>query len=290
MSKLVIENLNKSYGSFQALKDISLQISPGAYGLLGPNGAGKTTLMRILTTVLEKDSGSIRLGDLDWKDKHKVRNIIGYLPQKFYLYKNLTVEECLNYIAVLKEVQEFNDKDLNELLDLVNLTEHRDKKVKALSGGMVRRLGIAQAILGNPKILIVDEPTAGLDPEERIRFRNLLSFISTESIVIISTHLIEDIENTCSTVGVLNKGSFIYTGETKDLSTFGKDKIWEVTCGLREYSNIKTKFEIFSTIRNSDKGTVTLKIASVNKPLENAIPINPTLEDGYLCLLKNLGN
>ena len=196
MHTLAINNVTKQYGSFTALQGVDLQIEPGVFGLLGPNGAGKSTLMRILTTLQPADSGHIEYDGLSWQKQHLVRDIIGYLPQKFSLYKHLKVKEALTHVAVLKGIKTPRDS-VQDVLHRVNLEEHQNKKIGALSGGMIRRLGIAQAILGNPQIMIVDEPTAGLDPEERIRFRNILQTLGTSKTIIISSHIVEDIETVC---------------------------------------------------------------------------------------------
>ena len=214
--EIKIENLSKKYGTKQALDNLSLEIKTGMFGLLGRNGAGKTTLMRILATVLNKTSGSISVCGIDIEKSKDIRKLIGYLPQEFSLYPNMGVYEAMDYLGALSGLskQERAEK-IPQLLELVNLGDCYKVKVKALSGGMKRRLGIAQAIMHSPKILIVDEPTAGLDLEERVRFRNLLCDIAENRIVILSTHIVEDIEKTCENIAILDKGSIVYNGTLK---------------------------------------------------------------------------
>ena len=213
-TEIVIENLSKNFGSVQALDGVSLHLETGMFGLLGKNGAGKTTLMRIIATLLNKSGGEVKVCEYDISETKNIRKIIGYLPQEFSMYPNMRVDEALQYLGLLSGMKnEGISRQVNRLLKQVNLLNVRKMKVKALSGGMKRRLGIAQAIIHNPRVLIVDEPTAGLDPEERVRFRNLLSEIAEDRIVILSTHIVEDIEKTCKKLAVLDKGKIVYCGE-----------------------------------------------------------------------------
>jgi len=226
-TEIIIENLYKNFGDFQALKNVSLHIEKGMFGLLGRNGAGKTTLMRIIATLLNKSGGSVSVcgipADLNPKE---IRKIVGYLPQDFSVYPNMRVYEAMDYLGVLSGLAKPVRKErINALLNKVNLSESRRLKVKALSGGMKRRLGIAQALLHNPQVLIVDEPTAGLDPEERIRFRTLLCGIASDRIVLLSTHIVEDIEKTCEKIAVLKSGAIFYNGTLKDF--IGAEKCLE---------------------------------------------------------------
>lgn len=212
-TEIIIENLSKSFGKKQALQEISLRLEPGMYGLLGKNGAGKTTLMRILATLLNKSSGMVTICGIPIEQAKEVRKLIGYLPQDFSLYPGMTVYEAMDYLGTLSGLfRAERVKLIPKLLRKVNLEDCRKLKVKALSGGMKRRLGIAQTLLNNPRILIVDEPTAGLDPEERIRFRNLLCEIAANRIVLLSTHIVEDIEKTCQKIAVLDQGQIIFQG------------------------------------------------------------------------------
>lgn len=211
--KIEIKNLTKNYGQKQALKNINLTIEKGMFGLLGRNGAGKTTLMRILAAILCKTEGEVIVYGTPIEKAKKIRSITGYLPQEFSFYPNLTVYEALDYLGVLSGMKKSERAErIPNLLKMVNLNGKKNTKIKALSGGMKRRLGIAQAILHQPKVLIVDEPTAGLDPEERVRFRKLLCDIAEDRIVILSTHIVEDIEKTCKNIAVLRDGEVIYNG------------------------------------------------------------------------------
>lgn len=212
-TEIVISNLNQFYGKKQVLKNINLNIDSGMFGLLGSNGAGKTTLMKVLATLLPVVDGEVKVCDIPVTREAQIRKITGYLPQEFSMYGNMTVYEAMDYLGVLSGLSKVErQKRIPALLNKVNLLNKKRVKVKALSGGMKRRLGIAQAILHDPRVLIVDEPTAGLDAEERVRFRNLLSEIAGDRIVILSTHIIGDIEATCEKIAVLEEGSIIYNG------------------------------------------------------------------------------
>lgn len=222
-TEIIIENLSKNYGEKQALDGVSLHIETGMFGLLGRNGAGKTTLMRILATVSSKSNGTVSICGFDITDDKEIRKLVGYLPQEFSMYPNMNVYEAMDYLGVLSELPtKTRQERIPLLLKKVNLDDCHKVRVKALSGGMKRRLGIAQAILHDPKILIVDEPTAGLDPEERIRFRDMLCEIAENRIVILSTHIIEDIEKTCKKIAILDKGEIIFNGF---LSAFISDEL-----------------------------------------------------------------
>jgi ABC-2 type transport system ATP-binding protein len=212
-TEIIINDLSKSYGEKRALSGVSLHIETGMFGLLGRNGAGKTTLMRIVATVLSKSNGSVTVCGFDINNVKEIRKLVGYLPQEFSMYSNMTVYEAMDYLGVLSELpKKTRQEKIPALLKRVNLDDCRKVRVKALSGGMKRRLGIAQAILHDPQILIVDEPTAGLDPEERVRFRELLCEIAENRIVILSTHIVEDIEKTCEKIAVLDKGEIVFNG------------------------------------------------------------------------------
>ncbi|MDD2402444.1 MAG: ABC transporter ATP-binding protein [Clostridia bacterium] len=282
---LEIKNISKKYGKFPALTDISLEITHGMFGLLGPNGAGKTTFMRILSTLISPTAGEINMGDINWKVPHLVRNIIGYLPQKFSLYKQIKVQEALKHIAVLKGIDQCREKKVFDALEKVNLVEYRDKKIGELSGGMIRRVGIAQAILGEPRIIIVDEPTAGLDPEERIRFRKLLYYLGKKSIVIISTHIVEDIEATCEQAAILYKGKILASGDLNSLSEIARGKVWDISVPLNEYYNLSNNWNIISSRLINDM--YHLRVIS-DTPFKGAISMTPVLEDGYICLMESV--
>jgi len=230
---ILIQNLEKRYkNGFQAIKNISLEIKNGMFGLLGPNGAGKTTLMKILVTLLNHSAGSIKFDDFDIKkNRAEIRKILGYLPQSFNTFSRLTVWEFLEYSAVLSGInsRKIRLKKVEELLESVHLYEFRDRRSNKLSGGMKRRLGIAQALIGSPKVLIVDEPTTGLDPEERIKFRNLMGVMSQkEMIIILSTHIVGDISSSCEQMAMLNKGNLVFNGSPKDIIKLAKGNVWSV--------------------------------------------------------------
>ena len=228
--EIIINNLSKRYGKKEVLTNISLTIPEGMYGLLGRNGAGKTSFMRILATLSIPTNGDIQMNGVSIKETTKVREMIGYLPQDFSIYKNMTVFGALDYLGLLSNLpNKIRKERIYTLLEQVHLKDNAKTKVKALSGGMKRRLGIAQALLHNPQILIVDEPTAGLDPEERIRFRNLLSDFSDGRIVILSTHIASDIESTCQNVAVLNKGNILFHGSTETLRKQADHKVYLIT-------------------------------------------------------------
>lgn len=225
-TEIIIENLSKNFGEVRALKNVSLHIEQGMFGLIGRNGAGKTTLMRILATLLNKSGGNVTVCGVPTERPKEIRKLIGYLPQDFSVYPNMSVYEAMDYLGVLSGLpKSVRTERTEELLKKVNLKGSKKLKVKALSGGMKRRLGIAQALLHDPQVLIADEPTAGLDPEERVRFRNLLCKIAGDRIVLLSTHIVEDIEKTCENIAVLNKGDLFYTGALKDF--IGNEKSLE---------------------------------------------------------------
>src|SRR3954453_19926638 len=217
MLELRVEGLSKTYpNGVKALQDVSLTIPTGMFGLLGPNGAGKSTLMRTIATLQEADSGSIALGDIDvLRDKDKVRRLLGYLPQEFGVYPRITAEGMLNHFAVLKGIASARERRdiVGALLRRTNLYESRKQNLSTFSGGMRQRFGIAQALLGNPQLIIVDEPTAGLDPEERVRFHNLLGEIGTQIIVILSTHIVSDVSDLCRRMAIIHEGEVLATGE-----------------------------------------------------------------------------
>ncbi|NMI07147.1 ABC transporter ATP-binding protein [Paenibacillus sp. SZ31] len=278
MTNLIIQNISKMYGSKTVLNNINLEVQPGIFGLLGPNGAGKSTLMRILTTVESYDDGTIEFGVLNWKQKQKVKNLIGYLPQNFSLYKQLTVIECLLHIAGLKGIRKDRAAKVLKVLEQVNLLEVKDSKISKLSGGMVRRVGIAQAILGDPKIIIVDEPTAGLDPEERIRFRNILHKIGQKNTVVISSHIVEDIETLCTKAAILHKGSVLRNEEINALRESVNKLIWSTEVDQKELNLIQDELKV---IRQQSIGNrFKIRFLSKEPPVDSVVEI-PTLEDAY---------
>jgi len=286
--KIEINNLCKSYGSKEVLKNVNLQIDEGMFGFLGPNGAGKTTLMRVLTTLISKNSGEVKIDGINISDKKAVRSIIGYLPQDFSMYPSFSVYEAMDYIALLCEINNKKTRKIiiEELLCKVNLEKNMRTKVKALSGGMKRRLGIAQAMINNPKVLIIDEPTVGLDPEERVRFRNMLRDFSEGKIVILSTHIVEDVESTCENIAVLKSGEITYTGKTSEIIKDAKGYIWSALVEKEQLSEIKDKYEVISTVADEDKFKV--KFISKLKPFEDAVSIKPNMEDAYMKIIKGV--
>lgn len=272
-----LKKISKKYGNKIALNEISIQFKQGMYGLLGPNGAGKTTLMRIIASVMEADSGQIYIDDqlISWD---KMRQQIGYLPQHFSFYGNLTVEESLQHIAYLKNIAKQHIADEVECaINEVNLGDKVKSRVSSLSGGMIRRLGIAQAIIGSPRMLVVDEPTAGLDPEERVRFRNLLSKICENRTVLISTHIVEDIESACNEIIFLNHGNIIKTDSYENILHELTGKIWEIQTD----KPIKTKDGLTVISKTKSVNGFVYKVISDNWP-NNSISVNPSLEDAYL--------
>lgn len=284
--EIKIKHLNKNYGKQSALKDISLHIPVGMYGLLGENGAGKTTLMRILATMLELSTGTVKINGIDIKNKKEIRKIIGYLPQEFSVYPNMSVYSALDYLGILAELpKNIRRQRIDELLKQVNLEQEKNKKFKNLSGGMKRRFGIAQALLNNPKILIIDEPTAGLDPEERLRFYNLLSELAVDRIVLLSTHIAGDIEATCSKVAVLCSGEVVFEGQIEKLLQLGNEKVYTTTIMQNELNNFKKKYRVISIHQNGTD--VSCRFLSSASPQKDWVSCQPTIEDSYMYLLSS---
>ena len=282
--EIVIKNLSKNYGRKAALKNVSVTIHSGMYGLLGRNGAGKTSLMRILATLSVPSGGEVSMNGISIKETGKIREIIGYLPQDFSFYRNMSVYDAMDYLGLLSNLPDKIRKErIVSLLEQVNLKENMRTKIKALSGGMRQRLGIAQALLHGPQILIVDEPTAGLDPEERIRFRNLLSEFAEDRIVILSTHISSDVEASCENIGVLDNGKMIWNGATEELVKQAEGKVYLISAGKKQDKIIREKYTVLNIIAS---GTGTqYRVVSETLPEEKHILQDPTLEDGYMYLL-----
>ncbi|MBP1154668.1 MULTISPECIES: ABC transporter ATP-binding protein [unclassified Paenibacillus] len=281
-----IRKLNQQYKKGEwALHDVNLTIDSGMFGLLGPNGAGKTTLMRILTTLQKPSSGEVTIGGIPLSRPEEIRRRIGYLPQAFQIYPQLTAGEFLDYVGVMKGMNDSRERsaEIERLLGEVNLSDKINRKVKTFSGGMKQRLGIAQALMGNPQVLVIDEPTAGLDPEERVRFRNLMSRFSRDRIVILSTHIVADIQNSCRRLAVLNRGNVMMSGSLDELMASAEGKVWDCEMTESEYAQLDAT-RIISSIRMGS-GHVQCRILSSRKPVENAKAAVPTLEDGYLALI-----
>lgn len=285
--ELSIQNLSKTYpNGVQALKNVSLHIPTGMYGLLGPNGAGKSTLMRTLATLQDADSGSASLGDIDvLKDKDAVRRVLGYLPQEFGVYPRMSALDMLDHFATLKGIPSNQRKEVvHTLLNRVNLWDHRKKAVSSYSGGMRQRFGIAQALIGDPKLIIVDEPTAGLDPGERNRFYNLLSEIGENVIVILSTHIVEDVRELCSNMAIINGGEVKYAGVPDiALGELG-GKIWEKIILKAELNEYEKNFQVISS--KLVAGKPIIHIFSEDDPGEGFQPAEPGLEDVFFSKIK----
>ena len=286
--ELEIQNVSKRYrGGALALDNFTLELEPGVLGLLGPNGAGKTTLMSILATITKATEGRVLWNGTDVaRDPDALRSVLGYLPQDFGVYPNLNAIEFLEYLAAVKGLDgKAVARRIDHLLELVNLTEVRKRPLGGYSGGMKQRVGIAQALLNDPELLIVDEPTAGLDPEERVRFRNLLSDLSGERIVILSTHIVSDIEATATDIAIIAKGTLVAHVTPEALLLQVERKVWEWVIPSAELNAAKQKFLISSTTRRSDG--VHVRILGDAAPA-GAQPVMPNLEDAYLyCLSKH---
>lgn len=285
--KLVMEGVGKKYkGDFWALKDFNLELQSGVLGLLGPNGAGKSTLMRILATITKASAGRVTWNGADIAHKpDELRNVLGYLPQDFGVYPNLNAVEFLEYLAAIKGITGARAKKrIDELLQLVNLSDARKRPLGGYSGGMKQRVGIAQALLNDPKLLIVDEPTVGLDPEERVRFRNLLSDLSGDRIVIFSTHIVSDVEATATHIAVMSSGQLLVHAEPEKLLGSVEGKVWEGIISSNELPSVRQKWVISSTIRRSDG--VQIRVVNRECPSSDMQPAAPGLEDAYLYAVK----
>lgn len=288
METIEIKHVSKCYGKKQALKDVTLTINQGMFGLLGRNGAGKTTLMKTLAALHRKSEGTISVCGVPIEKAKEIRSMTGYLPQDFSMYPNMTVLEALDYLGTLSGMTRAERAErIRLLVKKVNLTEHQHKKVKALSGGMKRRLGIAQALLHDPKVLIVDEPTAGLDPEERIRFRNLLTEAAEDRIVILSTHIVGDIEASCEDVAILNEGQILWKGTVSELLANARGKVFTVNVPKEELPRIRKDFIVTGMLIQAEY--VTVRVISDTAPdVQDAVPDEPNCEDAYMyCLHQN---
>lgn len=281
--KLTIQNLSKTYpNGTKALNGVNLEISAGMFGLLGPNGAGKSSLMRTMVTLQEADSGTATLGDINMlTDKEELRKHIGYLPQEFGLYPKVNAQMLLNHFAALKGIHDKQERKrtVDELLEKVNLSDHRKKNLGGYSGGMKQRFGIAQALIGNPKLVIVDEPTAGLDPQERNRFHNILSELGRETIVILSTHIVEDVKDLCTQMAILNKGQILTHGNPKSLVNTLEGQVWENIIDREALPQFRQLHQVISD-RFYD-GQTLVRILSESDPGDGFTSVNPGLEDVY---------
>ena len=281
--KLSLEGVSKLYsGKVWGLKDFTLDVGPGILGLLGPNGAGKSTLMRILATITKPTGGTITWkGTNIVRSPNSVRAVLGYLPQNFGVYPNLNAVEFLEYLAAAKGLDRKTSRQrIQELLAVVNLVEARKRPLAGFSGGMRQRVGIAQALLNDPELLIVDEPTAGLDPEERVRFRNLLSELSGDRIVILSTHIVSDVEACATNIALIARGQLVTCAAPEDLLRSVEGKVWERIVPSAELPALRQQYLTSSTMHRSDG--VHLRIVADEAPGTGAMPETPTLEDAYL--------
>ena len=287
-SNIQIRNLSKSYGKKQALRNLNLDIASGMFGLLGRNGAGKTTLMKTIATLLKKQEGDITVCGVPVEKASEIRKIIGYLPQDFNMYGSMTVSQALDYLGVLSGMSKVKRHDrISILLKQVNLIEHSGKKVRSLSGGMKQRLGIAQALLHDPEVLIVDEPTAGLDPEERVRFRNLLCEVAENKTVILSTHIVGDVEATCEEIAILDDGRLLFGGTVSGLCNMAEGSVYTAEVTQNELPKIRAAYTITATLSQGKSSTVRF-LSPDSRPAIGK-PVAPGAEDAYILCLSKAG-
>ena len=286
--QLEIKGLSKQYpNGVQALRDVTLTIPPGMFGLLGPNGAGKSTLMRILATLQEADAGSVTFGGLDvLRQKEEVRRLLGYLPQEFGLYPKVTAIDLLDHLALLKGIRKSSERRnlVSHLLLRTNLWEARNRRLGTFSGGMKQRFGIAQALIGDPKLIIVDEPTAGLDPEERNRFHNLLSDIGEHIVVILSTHIVSDVSDLCRNMAILHRGNVVQAGDPQTLVSQLEGRIWRKVVAKADVAAEESRHRVISTRRVA--GQMLLHVYADSAPDQGFSQAHPDLEDLYFFAMK----
>ena len=287
--KLVIQNLTKTYkNGVKAIDNLSIEIGTGMFGLLGPNGAGKSSLMRTIATLQSPDSGSITFGDINvLEDNMSLRKVLGYLPQSFGVYPKMSAEDLLDYFATLKGISNKTERRaiVKEVLEITNLYDVRRKHVAGYSGGMKQRFGIAQLLLNNPKLIIVDEPTAGLDPAERHRFLNVLREVGTNCTVIFSTHIVEDVKELCNEMAILNGGRILKHTTPQEATGVLKGTIWQKTIEREELEENEKLYNILSTNYNQDN-TLNLRVHATEKPSEAFVEVEPQLDDVYFIALK----
>ena len=289
--QLSIKNVSKTYSNnVEALKDVTLEVGNGMFGLLGPNGAGKSTLMRTIAGLQELDSGSITVGDIDVsKHKHELRKVLGYLPQEFGLYPKVNALELFDHLATMKGITDSKKRDelTKSLLSQTNLWKYRNRKLGTFSGGMKQRFGIAQALIGEPKLIIVDEPTAGLDPTERNRFHNLLSAIGENVIVILSTHIVEDVSDLCSKMAIIKDGKVMLVGEPLTLVKDLKAQVWTGLVTKKDFKNVKNDHQVISS--KLSMGKVQIRVLSDQEPIDGFKQVDPEIEDLYFATINELG-
>src|SRR5512133_648322 len=288
--KIEIHGLNKIYpNGNRALKDINLEFGTGMFGLLGPNGAGKSSLMRIMVTLMKPTSGVVLVDGMDIQEHRKtLRSILGYLPQDFRFFTSLKTWEFLDYSGALAGIKNRGERlnEVNRLLDQVGLLEVRDRQANKLSGGMKRRLGIAQALIGNPRIIVVDEPTTGLDPDERIRFRNILSQLSRNDVtIILSTHIVGDISSTCQGMALLNRGELVFAGQPESLVKHAEGHVFRLNLTAEQYENVKEKYNVISTIPSETGWEV--QIVADEPPAYGATSVIPNIEHAYVYYMEH---
>lgn len=282
MLELTLDGVTKKYGTRAAVSGVSCTLTQGVYGLLGANGSGKTTLLRMICGILEVTEGRVLYGGSSIRDLGAgYRRVLGYLPQEFGYYPEFTAKRFLMYLAALKAMgKESAGERVEELLRKVDLSGEKNRKIKTFSGGMIRRLGIAQALLNDPEVLILDEPTAGLDPRERIRFRNIIGSLSKERIIILSTHIVPDVEYVADEILLMKEGKLLAMGNVERMLELARGKVWECNVKPEDTERYQAYFNV-SSLRNTESG-VRLRIVSDNRPVEEAWPADPDLEDVYL--------
>ena len=287
--KLTIKDLTKTYkNGVKAIDNLNLEIGTGMFGLLGPNGAGKSSLMRTIATLQSPDSGSIQFGEINvLEDKMALRKVLGYLPQSFGVYPKMSAEKLLDYFATLKGVSSKSDREalVKEVLEITNLYDVRNKDVAGYSGGMKQRFGIAQLLLNNPKLIIVDEPTAGLDPAERHRFLNVLREVGTNCTVIFSTHIVDDVKELCNEMAILNGGRILQQTTPMKATDEIKGQIWTKIIERDDLESMEATYKVLSSNYNQDN-TLNIRVHSLEKPAEDFQPANPQLDDVYFIALK----
>jgi ABC-2 type transport system ATP-binding protein len=289
--ELTINHVGKKYsGDVWGLKDFNLTLNPGILGLLGPNGAGKSTLMNILATITRPTEGAVLWNGVDIAHRpNELRQVLGYLPQSFGVYPNLTAQEFLEYMAAIKGLDaRTSRRRIDELLQLVNLSEVHKRPLGGYSGGMKQRIGIAQALLNDPQLLIVDEPTVGLDPEERVRFRNLVADLAGERIIIFSTHIVSDVEATATQIVLANHGRLLMNTSPENLLGIVENRVWEWILPSAELMDARQKYLVSGTLRRSDG--VQLRVIADKAPHASARPAAPTFEDAYLKIISTNGH